>query len=107
MTQNAYFLYNKPIKNGTTSDHRGAQGSEVHLGYRQTVVQVRRTSGISEQTFYRLRREYGELNLGQAMRLKAPGHFPVVLSEISLSWARLTIKLPELKRGLDFVARTL
>jgi len=45
--------------------------AEVALAQGQTVVQVCRTLGIAEQTFYRWRREYGGLKVEQAKRLKS------------------------------------
>ena len=44
--------------------------SEVLLGQGQTVKQVGRHLGISEQTYYRWRKEYGGLKVCQAKRLK-------------------------------------
>ena len=45
--------------------------AEVALSRGQTVVQVCRTLGITEQTYYRWRNEYGGLKIDQAKRLKA------------------------------------
>ena len=45
--------------------------AEVALAQGQTVMQVCRTLGIAEQTFYRWRREYGGLKVEQAKRLKS------------------------------------
>lgn len=44
--------------------------AEVALSKGQTVLQVCRTLGITEQTYYRWRQEYGGLKLDQAKRLK-------------------------------------
>jgi transposase-like protein len=44
--------------------------AEVLLGQGQTVTQVARALGISEQTYYRWRREYGGMDKTQARRLK-------------------------------------
>ncbi len=44
--------------------------AEVALSRGQTVVQVCRTLGITEQTYYRWRNEYGGLKIDQAKRLK-------------------------------------
>ncbi len=44
--------------------------AEVALAKGQTVVQVCRTLGITEQTYYRWRTEYGGLKVAQAKRLK-------------------------------------
>ncbi len=44
--------------------------AEVALAKGQTVVEVVRTLGITEQTYYRWRTEYGGLKVEQAKRLK-------------------------------------
>ena len=44
--------------------------AEVALSQGQTVGQVCRVLGISEQSYYRWRREYGGLKIDQAKRLK-------------------------------------
>jgi transposase-like protein len=44
--------------------------AEVALSKGQTVVQVSRSLGITEQTYYRWRNEYGGLKIDQAKRLK-------------------------------------
>ncbi len=44
--------------------------AEVHLAQGQTVGQTARHLGISEQTHYRWRREYGGMRVDQAKRLK-------------------------------------
>ena len=41
---------------------------EVTLAKGQTTAQVCRTLGIAEKTFYRWRREYGELTIGKAKK---------------------------------------
>ena len=45
----------------------------VHLAQGQTVGQTARQLGISEQTYYRWRREYGGMRVDQAKRLKGAG----------------------------------
>ena len=45
--------------------------AEVLLAQGQTVAQVSRALGVTEQTYYRWRAEYGGLKLDQAKRLKA------------------------------------
>ena len=45
--------------------------AEVELGRGLRVPQVCKKLGISEQTYYRWRKEYGGLRLDQAKRLKA------------------------------------
>jgi transposase-like protein len=44
--------------------------AEVLLAQGQTVGEVCRRIGVSEQSYYRWRREYGGLKLNQAKRLK-------------------------------------
>ena len=44
--------------------------AEVLLAQGQTVAQVSRALGVSEQSFYRWRAEYGGLKVDQAKRLK-------------------------------------
>ncbi len=44
--------------------------AEVELAKGQTTAQVCKKLGVSEQTYYRWRREYGGLSLDQAKRLK-------------------------------------
>jgi len=44
--------------------------TEVRLSQGETVGAICRTLGISEQSYYRWRREYGGLRVDQAKRLK-------------------------------------
>jgi transposase-like protein len=44
--------------------------AEVALAGGQTVLEICRTLGITEQTYYRWRKEYGGLKVEQARRLK-------------------------------------
>ena len=44
--------------------------AEVRLSQGETVGQVSRSLGITEQTYYRWRKEYGGLKVNQAKRLK-------------------------------------
>ena len=46
------------------------RAAEVELTKGQTTPQVCKKLGISEQTYYRWRREYGGLRVDQAKRLK-------------------------------------
>ena len=43
---------------------------EVLVGQGQSVAQASREAGVSEQSYYRWRKEYGGLKLSQAKRLK-------------------------------------
>ena len=44
--------------------------AEVLLAQGQTIAQVSKTLGITDQTYYRWRKEYGGLQLEQAKKLK-------------------------------------
>ena len=44
--------------------------AEVDLAQGQTVGQVSKQIGVTEQTYYRWRKEYGGLRMDQAKRLK-------------------------------------
>lgn len=44
--------------------------AEVRLGQGETVGKICRHLGVSEQTYYKWRREYGGLKIDQAKRLK-------------------------------------
>ena len=46
------------------------RGAEIELAKGQTMPEVVRKLGISEQTYYRWRKEYGGLRVDQARRLK-------------------------------------
>ena len=48
---------------------KGPVGSLVNRG--KTVVQACKQMGVTEQTYYRWRKEYGDLKMDQAKRLKA------------------------------------
>ena len=45
--------------------------ADVLLGQGQNVSQVCKQLGVSEQTYYRWRKTYGGMKVGQAKRLKA------------------------------------
>ena len=44
--------------------------AEVRLSQGQTVGEIARSMGISEQSYYRWRKEYGGMEVSQAHRLK-------------------------------------
>lgn len=44
--------------------------AEVELAKGQTISQVSKQLGITDQTYYRWRKEYGSLKMDQARRLK-------------------------------------
>lgn len=43
---------------------------EIEVGQGRTTGQACKTTGITEQTYYRWRKEYGGLEINQAQRLK-------------------------------------
>ena len=43
---------------------------EIHTSEGKTIARAARQIGVTEQTYYRWRKEYGGLNSGQAKRLK-------------------------------------
>ena len=43
---------------------------EVLCGQGKTIVEASRQAGITEQTYYRWRKEYGSMNTSEAKRLK-------------------------------------
>jgi transposase-like protein len=45
--------------------------AEVALAQGKTVIQVCKLIGVTEQTYYRWRKEYGGLRMDQAKRLKS------------------------------------
>jgi transposase-like protein len=49
---------------------RKLREAEIELAKGVTTVDMARTLGITEQTYYRWRKEYGGLRLDQARRLK-------------------------------------
>ena len=44
--------------------------AQVRIGQEETVGKICRSLGVSEQTYYKWRREYGGLKMDQANRLK-------------------------------------
>jgi transposase-like protein len=53
---------------------RNLREAEIHLSKGDTIGQVARKLGITEQTYYRWRREYGGMQVEQAKRLKELEH---------------------------------
>jgi putative transposase len=70
---------------------------EVVVANGKTTPQACREAGISEQTFYRWRKEYGGLKLDQAKRLKA-------LEQENVKLKRLVAELSLEKQILKDVA---
>ena len=45
--------------------------AEIHINQGMPIAEASRTSGVTEQTYYRWRKEYGGLRIEQAKKLKA------------------------------------
>ncbi len=72
---------------------RKLREAEVELAKGQTTIDVVRKLGITEQTYYRWRKEYGGLRVDQAKRLKElekeNGRLKKLLAETTLDNAIL------------------
>jgi putative transposase len=73
--------------------------AEVVLAQGQTVGQVVRKLGVSEQTYYRWRREHGGMKVDQAKRLKELEREKSQLKKIVADQALDNAMLRELSRG--------
>jgi transposase-like protein len=73
--------------------------AEVGLAQGQSVGQVVRKLGVSEQTYYRWRREYGGLRVDQAKRFKELERENTQLKKIVAEQALDNAMLRELSRG--------
>jgi transposase-like protein len=73
--------------------------AEVSLAQGQSVGQVARKLGVSEQTYYRWRREYGGMKVDQAKRLKELERENAQLKKIVADQALDNAMLRELSRG--------
>ena len=73
--------------------------AEVSLAQGQSVAQVVRKLGVSEQTYYRWRREYGGMKVDQAKRLKELERENAQLKKIVADQALDNSMLRELSRG--------
>ena len=66
---------------------------EIHTSQGKTLAQSARQIGVSEQTYYRWRKEYGGLTTGQAKRLreleKENGRLKRLVADLSLDNAVL------------------
>ena len=49
---------------------RKLREAEVHISQGNTIAQASRLLGITEQTYYRWRKQYGGMQVSQAKRLK-------------------------------------
>ncbi len=77
---------------------RKLREAAVALAQGQTVVQVSRQLGITEQTFYRWRQEYGGLRLDQARRFK---HLEVENTRLRRAVSDLTLDNQILKEAVQ------
>ena len=50
---------------------RNLREAEIHIAEGKTAVQAARQIGVTEQTYYRWRKEYGGMQVDQAKRLKS------------------------------------
>ncbi len=73
--------------------------AEVGLAQGQSLDQVVRKLGVSEQTYYRWRREYGGMRVDQAKRLKELERENAQLKKIVADEALDNAMLRELSRG--------
>ena len=73
--------------------------AEVGLAQGQSVGQVVRKLGVSEQTYYRWRREYGGLRVDQAKRFKELERENTQRKKIVADQALDNAMLRELSRG--------
>ena len=72
--------------------------SEVALAGGETIAQACRKIGVSEQTFYRWRQEYGGLRIDQVKRLK---HLESENSRLKRAVADLTVDNQILKEAAE------
>lgn len=72
--------------------------AEVLLSQVRTVKEVSRDLGVTEQTYYRLRKEYGGLKISQARRLK---ELERENSRLKKAVAELTLDKVILKEALE------
>ncbi len=72
--------------------------AEVGLARGQTVAQACRSIGVSEQTFYRWRTEYGGLKIDQVKRLK---HLEIENSRLKRAIAELTLDKQILREAAE------
>jgi putative transposase len=73
--------------------------AEVLLAKGGTVGQVVRSLGVTEQTYYRWRKEYGSLTVDQAKRLKAMEHENTRLKKLVVDLSLDNAILKEFNQG--------
>jgi transposase-like protein len=72
--------------------------AEVHLSQGKSVKHVSRDLGITEQTYYRWRKEYGGMKVSQARRLK---ELEQENARLKRAVAELTVDKLILREGLE------
>ena len=65
---------------------------EIHTSEGKTIARAARQIGVTEQTYYRWRKEYGGLNSGQAKRLKELEKENGRLKRLRISSAHLVMR---------------
>lgn len=73
--------------------------AEIHLSKGQTTAEVCKKIGVTENTYYRWRREYGGLRIDQAKRLKELERENVRLKRLVADQALDITILKEAARG--------
>jgi transposase-like protein len=72
---------------------------ELALGKGMDVVQASRQTGISEQSYYRWRKEYGGMKINQAKRYKELEHENTQLKKLVADLSLDNAMLKEVNRG--------
>lgn len=78
---------------------RSLREAEIHLSKGERIGQVARKLGITEQTYYRWRREYGGMQVEQAKRLKELEHENSRLKKLVADLSLDNSILKEVSRG--------
>ncbi len=78
---------------------RNLREAEIHLSKGERIGQVARKLGITEQTYYRWRREYGGMQVEQAKRLKELEHENSRLKKLVADLSLDNSILKEVSRG--------
>ena len=78
---------------------RNLREAEIHLSKGETIGQVARKLGITEQTYYRWRKEYGGMQVEQAKRLKELEHENSRLKKLVAELSLDNSILKEVSRG--------
>ena len=86
-----------------TSEHiiSKLREAEIRLGQCETLPDVCRNLAVSEQTFYRWRKEFGGLKLSQAQRLRFASRMTALTSLVDVSCWPLA-NIPRLRERVRF-----